>query len=430
MRARICRHRIAHAVAALAVAIAGAFGGIPGAQAQSTQRIAAIVNDDIISSQDLDSRLRIVLASSGLANTAEAQRRLLPQVLQTYIDDQLKLQEAERLNIEINQAEIDGAFANLARSNNASVPQLEQFLVQNGIDLGVLREQLRAQIVWGRIVNSRLLPRVVVTEEQIDFAMRARENATDEELLLSEILLPVYSPEIENEVLQTAIDIRNEVDSAATFAQLAQQFSAASTAQNGGNLGWVPASILVEGMRDQILPLGEGEVSQPIRTQAGVHLFMVQDRRVVSRATAATRVDLAQLVFPLPESGTEADVEGALAAASNVRRGLDSCDDVATAAEQLGSSDGGRLGWQNLDDLTPLVARYAREAPVSQLSDPIRAPSGIYLVMVCARDAQGGAEGQRAEVQARLQNESLERLAGRYLRDLRKDAFIDIRVRV
>lgn len=182
----------------LAFALPTFLPGAPApAQAQETQRIAAIVNEDIISSQDLASRLRIVLASSGLANTAEAQRRLLPQVLQNYVDDQLKLQEAARLNIEVNQAELDGAFANLARNNNASVAQLEQFLVQNDIDKDVMLEQLRAQIAWARIINSRILPSVVVTEDQVDFAVRANETATDEELLLSEILLPVYSPDVE-----------------------------------------------------------------------------------------------------------------------------------------------------------------------------------------------------------------------------------------
>ncbi len=397
--------------------------------AQSAQRIAAIINNDIISSQDLNERMKIVLISSGLPDTIEARQQLFPQVLQSYIDDTLKIQEAERLGFEVTQADLDTAFATLASNNDVSVDQLRRYLLQNDIDLEALDQQLRAQIAWSTIINLRIRPQVVVTEDQVNFAVEAGANTVDEELLLSEIVLPIYSPENEVEVLRSASDIATQVDSPDTFAQIARQVSASPSAAQGGNLGWVPSSLLIEGLRDPIMQLRVGDISPPIRTQAGVNLYMLRDRRVTSEAMPSDRVNLAQLVFNLPPEAGESEIEQMQAAASNLRDGIDNCEDMTAAAESVGYMEAVQLGWTFPQDLPPQIVGTVEALPVSQISAPIRGPGAIYLLMVCDRESGDANQALRNEVRARLENDVLERQANRYLRDLRKDAFIDVRVR-
>ena len=273
------------------------------AAAQTAQQIAAVVNEDIITTQGLTDRLTLAVATSGLPNDENTRRQLAPQVLRTYIDETLQLQEAQRLNLSATEAEVDRALGTIAERNRIDLATLTGFLRQRGADPEGLRSQLRAQIAWVKIVNQELRPRVVVTREQVEIALRGgTTSAADAELQLAEILLPVYEPGQEAQTLEEAGELVAALRNGADFSALARQVSTAASAENGGDLGWVRASAILPDFREPLLSLDKGEIGEPIASPAGVHVFLLRDRRAVGagageedRAATRERLEREQL---------------------------------------------------------------------------------------------------------------------------------------
>ena len=181
-------------------------GSVPGtgalAQVGGQQRIAAVVNDDVITSQELSTRVNLVLASSGAPSDPETRRRLMQQVLRAIVDEKLQMQEAKRLQLTVSDDEITRAFAAIAQRNRLDVGAFKAALAERGIGENEMRNQLRSQIAWAKVVNRELRPRVVVTQDQVDLALKeAASGAQDLELAVSEILLPVDFPADQARVL-------------------------------------------------------------------------------------------------------------------------------------------------------------------------------------------------------------------------------------
>ena len=186
--------------------------------AGAQQRIVAVVNDDVISAQDLDDRLQLVTLTSGIPDSEEARARLAPQVLRSLIEETLQLQEAERLDITVEDAEIQRALANIAERNQMTVEAMQRFFAQKGINLATLLDQVRAQIAWVKVVNRQIVPRVTVTVDQLDMAVEeARRNEGEPEYLLSEIVLPVDNPAQAQVVAQDAARLVQTLREGASF---------------------------------------------------------------------------------------------------------------------------------------------------------------------------------------------------------------------
>lgn len=259
-----------------------------GARAQpeaGLNRIVAVVNAEAITSQELADRIRLSIVSAGLPDTADTQRRLAAQVLRGLIDERLQLQEARRLELQASEAEIERALAAVAERNRLDVPGLERALRGMGVDPAVYRQQVAAQIAWSKLVQRDLRPRVSIGRELVEQELTAGQGA-NEELLLSEILLPVYSPEQEAAVLAEAAGLLQSIRGDTDFAALARQISAAPSAADGGDLGWVRLANLRPEFRTPLAGLAKGQVSQPIRSAQGVHLVLVRDRRAAAGGSA------------------------------------------------------------------------------------------------------------------------------------------------
>jgi peptidyl-prolyl cis-trans isomerase SurA len=294
---------VIHGAVALLLALAGPTGAAtPALAQQAPQRIAAVVNDDIVTVQDLADRLDLALATSGLPNQPETRRSLAPQVLRGVIDEKLQLQEAERLGLEVSEADIDQAMDTIAARNKTTRADLMRYLTEQNINPRTLRSQLKAQIAWIKVIAREVRPRIVVTQEQIDLALRrGGAGSGDAELQLSEILLPVYDRAQEDTVLDDARRLVATIRDGGDFAALARQVSVAASAENGGDLGWVLASAVLPDLRDKIVALQPGQVSDPVVSPAGVHIFQLRDRRsraadaVVDRAKVRQTIEQEQL---------------------------------------------------------------------------------------------------------------------------------------
>ena len=123
---------------------------------QNTMRIAAIVNEDLISVFDLQSRVRWVVLTTGIKPDNQNQRRIIQQVLRSMVDDRLRLQEAERLGIRVTDREIDQEISGLANRNNMTAEVFTNRLTEQNVDMGTVRNLIRASLAWAKVSRRQL----------------------------------------------------------------------------------------------------------------------------------------------------------------------------------------------------------------------------------------------------------------------------------
>ena len=402
------------------------------AKSQSVQRIAAIVNDELITAYDLESRIRLVIFSTRLPNTVDTRRRISSQVLRTLIDERLQMQEAKRRNISVSRRDLQRAKETIEKQNRLPKGGLEQVMKQNGIPLESINEQLRTGIAWSKLIGRRLRPRITIGEDEIDESLeRIRSRQGQAEYRLSEILLTVDSPDQEANIRRTAERITDQVKKGARFNAIARQFSQSATAAVGGDLGWQHESELDDTLRQVIGRMGKGSMTSPIKTVAGYRILLLRDVRKIAQSEAKPiTLDLRQIFLPLPRQSAPSDIEAQIDLAKIVRDTASSCSDFSTLAKEVGSPRPPSLGKLALKDLSPAIRQVVKDIPAGKISDPLKMPDGVMVLMVCNRD--GGTSviklPKRDEIADRLMNERMSLGARRYMRDIRLSAVIDVRV--
>jgi len=408
----------------------------PGPQPQQDQvistRIAAVVNDEVISVADVQSRLRMVMLSSNLTDSPETRQRVATQVLRTIVDEKLQMQEAKRQNVTATDEEINKAFAQIEKQNNMQPGQLAQVLKARGIDRSALTDQLTASIVWTKLVRRLVSQTNVVSDEEIDYALkRAKETANEPQSRVAEIFLAVDNPQQEEEVRRLAERLTEQMRQGARFSAVAQQFSQSATAAVGGDIGWVRAEQLSPELGKAIAQMRPGELSPPIRAGAGYYLLLVLDRRTGRAAGPEDNLlHLVQIVFPLPPQVTEVMRRGAIAEAQNAKVTAKNCDELLKIGKEKGSPQLSSEGRLRADQISPVMRNIVLGLQPGQASQPIVQKNGVGVIMMCEKAAPASAPAvpNRDEVAETLMRQRLDTLARRYMRDLRRTAFVDVRV--
>lgn len=246
--------------------------------------IAAVVGDDAIPMSDVAARARLVMASSGLPDNQDIRERVTQQVINTLIDEQLKLQEAERLEIQISEKDIEDGFAAVAAQNNFSADQFKEILAKENIPHRTIYNQIRSQIAWARIIQSRLRSQVEVSERDVqDMHGRLQDNIGKTEYLAAEIFLPVEKPSEEDNVKKLAERLTKQLlQGEVPFTRLAAQFSQSASAAKGGDMGWIQEGQLPEKLDKQLARMEEGDLSRPVRSLTGYHILYLRNKRTIS----------------------------------------------------------------------------------------------------------------------------------------------------
>ena len=398
------------------------------AGAQDNLRIAAVVNDDIISAFDLISRLTLVVAASELQDSSEVRRNLAPQVLRNLIEDKLKLQEAKRLQIHVSQKDINLALGRMEKQNGMPKGGLDSFLRRNAINKPTLIEQIKAEIVWTKAVIRKFGRGVRVGDDEIDEKLaEIRQNRGKPEYLVAEIFLSYDNDGGEDEVRTQAERMINQIRDGASFPALARSFSHSSTAAAGGNLGWVRLGQLGGELDAALEKMKPGTVSPPIQTQTGYYILILRKSRIRSGAGDVT-LSLRQLFLPLSPDANANEVASQMSLATTMGEVAYNCADMETLALETGSPLSGDLGQVKLSRLPDTLRKVVGSLPIGKASKPQRMDNGIAVFMVCGREGDKPAAEERAQIRRILENERLTNAARRYLRDLHRAAFVEIRI--
>jgi len=304
---------------------------------QQVEGVAAVVNDEVISTYDVRQRMRLILATSGVRPDEQLLMRIQQQALNSLIDERLQLQEANQFEVEVAQDEIDQAMADLARQNNVSATEIRASLEQAGVDARTLEDQMRAEIAWQIIVSGRYRQRVKVSNDQISQVIeRLAESASKPQYLISEIFLEPPVGASEEQFIAGVNAVMQQLAEGAPFPAIARQVSSAASAADGGDVGWVRSGEIRDELERALVNGEAGQLIGPIPTSDGVYIIALREKR---RATDPERVSLKQILLPVDAAGGEAafaDAEQTLNRAKRRVRGCDEVDQISDRAPEIG----------------------------------------------------------------------------------------------
>ena len=396
---------------------------------QNTMRIAAIVNEDLISVFDLQSRVRWVVLTTGIKPDNQNQRRIIQQVLRSMVDDRLRLQEAERLGIRVTDREIDQEISGLANRNNMTAEVFTNRLTEQNVDMGTVRNLIRASLAWAKVSRRQLRRQVDVTDEEVDETLdRLRESLNEPQKRLYEIFLTLNDPDEEGDTRQTAERIVQQAREGADFGSLARAFSQSNSAENQGEVGWIAVSQLPPDLQEEVRNLSPGQVSEPIRTFSGFYILKVTDERQRSISIEDSKLDIYQIALPLPGNSTQDQQSAMLDLLEQIRPSISSCEDAEAVAPQIEGANGVAAKDVRLGDMSQNLQQALANLQPGETSAPVATQRAALLLTVCSRDDTGGALPTREQVITKIGSERMELLERRYMRDLRREAFIDIRL--
>ena len=421
---------------AVLTVVAGALALTPGRAGraaelapQDTERVAATVNQDAITVHDLDARVRLNLFAANIPSTYENRQRMAGDTLRQLIDDHLEVQEATRLKIEVGDTEVANGISDLEAQNKLPKGKLIPMMEENGIDPQALRDQIRAQLAWSQTVRSQLIHNVRIGEEEIDARMaKIRDGMTHTAFLAADIYLPVDDPRHEDEVKLLADKLALQLRNGAPFSALAHQFSAAGAAE-GGDLGWISRGMIDDQLFDTLAQLEVGHASVPIRTADGYHIVLLRDRHKagVTMADEPT-LDLAQVDLTMLPSDTEDAHEKAVSRFMTAVDKDQSCPEYEKDAGKVGTARYTRVGLIRPSETPGMVRPLILALHKGEMSKPLKLETVYRFFIVCERTEAANGLPTREELKHRMEEERLDLLAVRYLRDLRRTAFVEVRL--
>jgi peptidyl-prolyl cis-trans isomerase SurA len=411
-------------LAVAALAVLAPLWGIPAAA--QDQRIVAVVNEDIVTSFDIDSRIAILMIGAGAQDTPDARQRLRPQVLRQLIDERIQMQEARRLGLTLPRAELDGILRRIEQNNNLPAGGLDRVLRQAGTSRAIFERQIEAMQSWQRVVNSRLRPQIEIGRDEIQDVLRRYTGSEPvQEYLLGEIFLAVDSPDQEEEVRQRFADMLVQMRNGVNFAELAQRYSQGASATDSGDIGWVERGTLDDEVEKALENAQPGALAGPARVAGGYYLYILRERRTIAAPSPEdARVDLAQLVFP---AATQDERESARALADMVRETVQGCADLERVAREARVPAPQRVSELRVGDLAPDMRARVLSLGVGETTEAFATDRGVGVAMVCVRQDPPSTLPTESDIEETLARQRLETSARRYLRDLRRIAVVDIR---
>jgi peptidyl-prolyl cis-trans isomerase SurA len=394
----------------------------------SIVKATAIVNGNVITQTDIDQRLAFMAIANGGQIPADEVQRLREQVLRNLIDELLEIQAAKTEKIDVKQSEIDKTIERVAQNTKRTPEQLAALLESSGSNIKSMRRQIEAEIAWQRLQRAKIESGVSVGDDEVK-AVLDKLNASKgtQEYRISEIYLSA-SPATETQTLENANKILTQLRGGASFAGYARQYSEASTAAVGGDLGWVRPEQLPAQLATVIREMPAGAISDPIPVPGGFSIIAVQDTRKILTADPRDAIlNLKQVSINFPKGTARAAAEPIVARFAEAARNIGGCG----GAEKIAADFHGEVVTSDqvkMRDLPPALQRLMLPMQVGQATQPFGSlEEGVRVLVMCGRDEVDQTAPSYDDVYNQINEERLNSRARRYLRDLRRDAVIEFR---
>ncbi len=386
---------------------------------QDIQAISAIVNDEVISRYDVQQRIKLIIVTSGIQPTQENVSRLEKQAIRALVNEKIQLQEAIKLDVPTSSEEIDLMLRRIASGNEMSAEEIINFISSNGVNSETLLNQIKAELLWNKIVRGRFGSYINISEDEISIVYnRTIESLDREQYDISEIFIGFESKEEEVDALILAKRLIEQLKNGASFAPVAQQFSQASSSGQGGYIGWVAEGQLNLKIVDALKGLNNKQISDPIKTVNGFYIVRLNEKAEAGgKNYMRNQYDLISITFD-KDRKTEAQ---------NFSNDFISCKRLDGLLEKYQEREVNLIGKRILSELptdlhSELLSKEAGDTLNLRYSNDY-----IDLILICDRKDDIGIEVSRESIEDNLYAQKMGMMSRRHLRDLRRDAVIEYR---
>ncbi len=394
------------------------------------RRVAtSVVNGFVITETDVDQRVALLLAANQRPVSDEEMTRVRMQVLRNLIDETLQIQAAIAQELDISQAEVDQTYARVAAQNFGQDPgRMDEYLTSIGSSPEALKRQITGELAWNALLRRNIAPFVNVSSDEVnELIERLEASRGTEEYRLGEIYLSA-TPESEAAVEANANKIVEQLRQGGSFVAYARQFSEASTAAVGGDLGWIQLAQLKNAQLEAVAAeMAPGQLVGPVRIPGGFSiLYLIDKRQVLTADPRDALLSLKQIQISFEPGMSQAAAQQKVAAFTEGVQSIRGCGDAENAAARLGASvvTNDQIRVRSLPDA---LQNIILQLQVGQATPPFGSfEEGVRVLMLCGRDDPQVAAGPDFnQIMGQLEDERVEKRAQRYLRDLRNDAFIE-----
>ena len=387
-----------------------------------------IINGEVVTGTDVDQRVALVVAASGGKIAPEELQRLRLQVLRNLMDETLQIQEAKSQSLVVDDDEVDASYNRIARQNFGQDPKaLDAYLAKIGSSGSSLKRQIRGELSWQRLLRRNVNPFVNVSDDEVrETIKRQEESKGTDEYRIGEIFLYANS-ENHDAVGKNALKIVEQLKQGGSFVAYARQYSEASTAPVGGDLGWVKLGMLPTEMQPSVASLGTGQLVGPVEVRGGYSIVMLIDKRKVLTADPRDAVlNLKQISVSFAPGTTQTQATEKAKQFAEAMKGAHGCAAVDPIAKGLGAEvvnneqiKARELPAQ-LQNMVLALTLGETTPPFGSITD------GVRVLMLCGRDDPAASGAPNFEqVENQILDERINKRSLTYLRDLRRDAVID-----
>jgi peptidyl-prolyl cis-trans isomerase SurA len=395
-------------------------------------KATAIVNGDVITQTDVDQRLAL-LAIANQTNSIPADQvsELRQQVLRNLIDETLEIQAAKDDKddkIVVKKSEIDQAIQRLAAQNKQTPEEMASFLEAHGSSINSLRRQIEGEIAWRRLQQAKIEDDVSIGDDEVKAVLdKLQASKGTEEYRVGEIFHS-STPYTQDQTLQNANKLLEQLKAGASFAGYAKQYSEASTAAVGGDLGWVRPEQLPAPIAEVLRQMGPGTISNPIPVAGGVSIIAVQDtRKILTKDPRDAVLSLKQVSISFPKGTTREQAEPTLERFAEAAKNIGGCG----GAEKIGAEFHGEVVQSDqvkMRDLPVALQEMMVPMQVGQATQPFGSiDDSVRVLVICGRDEVDPTAPTYDDVYSQLNEERVNMRSRRYLADLRRDAVIEFR---
>jgi peptidyl-prolyl cis-trans isomerase SurA len=425
----------------VALAVALLASGPVSATPRPLDRIVAIVNDEVITSVELDRRVNSTESQLKRQNIPlPANDVLRKQVLERLILDSAQLQLAKENGVRVDDVSVNSAIARMAEVNHMTLAELKSQVERDGDDFNIFREDMRNEIAMVRVRDHEVESKIQVSEGEIDnlLAEQGTDPADKVEYDIAQILLElpeIAAPERVEAVHRRAMELAAQAKSGADFSQLAVSYSNAAEGLQGGDLGWRTAERLPSIFLDAVRDLKPGEIAPIIHSPIGFHVLKLVGRRSAAASKLSTgpvdQTHVRHILLRVTDAMPEQEVKRRLADLRErvIKGGQDFGQLARLYSVDPSSTRGGDLGWLYPGDTVPEFEQAMSALQVKELSEPVKTPFGWHLIQVLERKTeQASADRNRITARQMLRDRKLEEAMQEWLRQLRDRTYVEYRI--
>lgn len=393
----------------------------------NVRRATAVVNGEIITGTDIDQRIMLLTNGDVSQVPAEQKEQLRIEVLGQLIDESLRIQESEANEIKITNKEIEEFLGRITQQNfKRSISETEKHLAGMGSSIASLRKQIKAEIAWNRVLGRNVTPFINVSEDEVKAEQQKMEaNKGKVEYRLGEIYLSANEQNRE-QIYETARKMLEQLRNGSPFAEMAKQYSEASTAAAGGDLGFVKLNVLPQALATAALEMNPNEIVV-VPVSGGVSLLLLIDKRQIGMSDPRdSTLELKQIAVDFPKGTTEAQAAPLVKRFAEETQKISGCGAADAIAGSLGAEvvnrDNIRIG-----DLPGPLQQVMLGLNVGQSTPPYGSlQDGVRVFVLCGRNApREVAQKSFDQIQTEIEDQRIERRAQLYMRSIRRDAIID-----